>query len=235
MFGWISGALGWPRDPLLTEIFYQALDPAAPPEFRNAGVYYGFGLGTSKTSNILEAMFHVYMAPPLDRTTNNNLRSRILWGVRDHEDDKHTLATHFAAALRDHATLSDEALIRADAAYRELTDTPPPNAADYAHRGLFLVAFRAPDAPTPAASREQVNARVADSDHVVEIRFLESDGQLTAMVLVRGTTGLHRLLENLQREPSLRIEFADVLSRDLIDSAEGNILRDFEKHLPASP
>lgn len=73
MFGWIVGALGWPQDPLQTEILYQARDPQAPSEVRKAGVYYGFGLGTQKTRNILEVLYRVYMAPPFDRTTNGNM------------------------------------------------------------------------------------------------------------------------------------------------------------------
>jgi hypothetical protein len=235
MFGWISGALGWPRDPLLTEIFYQVLDPAAPPEFRQAGVYYGFGLGTSKTANVLEALFHVYMAPPFDRTTNNNHRSRILWGVRDHEDDKHALATHFAAALRDHASLSDEALLQADTAWRELTDTAPPNAAEYAHRGLFLVMFQAPSSLSLAAAKEHITRRLDDSKHVVDTKFTDSDERLGVLVLVRGTVGRAWLVEELQREPVMRIYFADLLTRELIEQADEpgrDALRELEKHLP---
>ena len=234
MFGWISGALGWPRDPLLTEIFYQALDPVAPPEFRKAGVYYGFGLGTSKTSNILEALFHVYMAPPFDRTTNRNHRSRILWGVRDHEDDKHTLATHFAAALRAHASLSDEALLQADAAYRELTGTAPANAAEYANRGLFLVMCQAPSSLSLAEAKEQITRRLGDSQHVVDTGFVDHDGRAGVLVLVRGTVGSDWLIEELQREPAMTIYFADLLTRELIEQADDDLLQGFEKHLPAS-
>lgn len=43
MFGWISGALGWPRDPRLTEIFYQALDPKGPENVRKAACITGLG------------------------------------------------------------------------------------------------------------------------------------------------------------------------------------------------
>ena len=121
LFGWISGSLGWPPDPRLTEILYQAMDPRAPLAVRNAGIYYGFGLGTTRTKNVLEAMFRVYMAPPFDRGTNGNMRSRILWSVGDHEDDKRYLADRFAEVLEDHAALSDEAIHLADSAYRQLT------------------------------------------------------------------------------------------------------------------
>lgn len=234
MFGWISGSLGWPRDPLLTEILYQALDPEAPVAVRKAGIYYGFGLGTSKTKNILEAMFRVYMTPPFDRTTTGNLRSRILWGVRDHEDDKHYLATRFEAALRDHASLSDVAVLQADAAYRQLTDGEPPNAAEYASRGLFLVMFRDPQAPSIEESRPQITQRLGDSKHLVDTKFIESDEQVMVLAVVRGIAGQEWLIENLREEPKMTIDFADLLTRELINQADNDAIREFERFLPAS-
>jgi hypothetical protein len=154
MFGWIIGSLGWPQDPMLTEIFYQATDPGAPGEVRDAAIYYGVGLGVAKTKNMLEAMFRVFMAPPFDRTSNGNLRQRILWGLGKHEDDKHYLATRFADTLRNHASLTDEALLQADAAYRQLTGEVPPHAIEYAARGLFVVIARDPDAHSAEPSKQ---------------------------------------------------------------------------------
>jgi hypothetical protein len=237
MFGWISSALGWPGDPLLTEILYQGMDPQAPPEFRNAAIYYGFGLGTSKTKNVLEALFQAYMAPPFDRTTNGNTRSRILWGVRNHEDDKYYLATRFAAALQDHAALSDEALVQADAAYRQLTDTEPPNAADYASRGVFIVLFEGPRNQSAEDAKQQIAKRLGDSEHLLAIKVIDAEGHRTVVVVVRGAAGKHWLIEKLQTEPQVPIQFVDLLTREFIDAAkvEGkDVLRDLEQYLPAA-
>ena len=234
MFGWISGCLGWPRDPLLTEILYQAVDPQAPLAVRDAGIYYGFGLGTAKTRNILEAMFRVSMTPPFDRTTNGNMRARILWGVRDHEDDKHYLATRFAETLRDHAALADAAVLQADAAYRQLTSEEPPNAADYASRGLFLVMILDPSSRSIEELKRRMAQRLADAQHLIDQKFVENDGEAMVLAVVRGTAGRKWLVGAVQSDPKLRVVFADLLTRELIDQADNNVLRDFEKLLPAS-
>jgi hypothetical protein len=232
MFGWILGSLGWPRDPLLTEIFYQAVDPKAPPEMYKAGIYYGFGLGTQKTKNILEAMYQVYMSPPFDRTTNGNMRSRILWGVRDHEDDKHYLATRFEEALRNHATLSYEAIEQADGAYRCLTERAPPNAADYASRGVYLVIFDDADSSSIDASKQWITPRLDKMEHVIDSKYVENNGRVTFMAVVHGTVGMHRLVEILKPKPRTAFSFAGLLTPELIAEVKNDVLRDFEKHLP---
>lgn len=229
MFGWIASSLGWPRDPLLTETLYQAVDPHAPLAIREAGIYYGFGLGVAKTQNILEAMFRVYMAPPFDIGTNHNMRSRILWGVRDNEDDKHYLATRFEQLLRDHASLSDEALQQANLAYRQLTDREPPNAAEYASRGVYLVVFQDLDAHSIDEAKQRIKRRLGESPHVIDTRFTENQGRITAMVVVRGSAGMKWLIDNLQAKS--QILFAELLTPELIKRAENNMLEGFEKHL----
>jgi len=235
MQGWISSALGWPRDPALTEILYQGVDPNAPFEIRKAAIYYGFGLGAAKTKNILKAKFQVYMSPPFDRTTNGNMRGRILWGVRDHEDDKYYLATLFEEALRDHASLSDEALRQADRAYHQLTGEEPPNAAEYGSRSVYLVMFAAGDSRSVEESKQRVAQRLGESEHVVDTKCVEKDGKIVVMAAVRGSAGMRWLVENLQTKPKMTIYFADLLTRELIDKAEEDMLRDFEKHLPTRP
>lgn len=232
MFGWISSALGWPRDPLLTEILYQAVDPDAPPDVRKAGIYYGFGLGTTKTRNILEAMYRVYMAPPFDPTTNGNMRSRILWGVRDHEDDKHFLATRFEKALQDHDSLSDEAIRQADVAYRQLTGKEPPNAAEYASRGIYLVMFQDNASPSIEESQRRMTERLGSSQNLIDTKFVKDGDRVTVLAVVRGAAGRQWLIENLQTEPRLAISFAELLTKSLIDQVDGNMLREFEKYLP---
>jgi hypothetical protein len=235
MFGWISGALGWPGDPLLTEILYQGLDPQAPLEFRNAAIYYGFGLGTPKTKNVLEALFQAYMAPPFDRTTNGNTRSRILWGVRNHKDDKHYLATRFAAALQDHAALSDEALVQADLAYRELTEMQPPNAADYASRGVFIVLLVGARDRSAEDMKQQLAKRLGESEHLLAIKVIDVERYRTAVVVVRGADGKQWLIEKLHMAPQVEIQFVDLLTRDLIDMTKpegSDPLRDLEQYLP---
>jgi hypothetical protein len=233
MFGWIAGSLGWPPDPRLTEILYQAVDPQAPLEVRDAGIYHGFGLGTEKTKNILEAMHRVYMAPPFDRTTNGNMRSRILWGVRDHEDDKQYLATRFAAALRDHASLSTEALQQADHAYRELTGHAPTNAAEYASRGVYLVVCQDESSSSIERTKERVNQVLGDSPQLIDSKFLQRDGGVTALLVVQGAGKVKRLAEKLQADANLRVVFADLLTAELIDQADDEGLREFRKHVPA--
>ena len=232
MFGWILGSLGWPRDPLLTEIFYQAVDPKAPSEMYKAGIYFGFGLGTKKTKNILEAMYRVYMSPPFDRTTNGNMRRRILWGVRDHEDDKHYLATRFEEALRDHGKLSDGAVEQADVAYRCLTERAPRNADDYASRGVYLVMLDDADSGSVGASKQWIEPRLGKAEHLIDSKYVENDGRVMYMAVVRGTVGMHSLVEILQKKPRVAFCFAGRLTRELIDGVEGDMLRDFEKYLP---
>ncbi|WP_278469984.1 hypothetical protein [Gimesia maris] len=233
MFGWISGALGWPRDPRLTEIFYQALDPKGPEDVRKAALYYGFGLGTDKTRNVLRAFFHVYVAPPFDDTTNRNMRSRILWSVRDHEDDKYYLSTLFAEALREHAKLSDVALQQADSAYKQLTGEDPPNADEYSSRGVYLVIFGDESASTVPASKQSVSQRLGESPHLLAKKHLEEKGEVNVMVLVRGPAGLKWLIDNLQTEPKLPIYYAGLLTPELIEKA--NNLQEFKKYLPEEP
>jgi hypothetical protein len=232
MFGWIAFALGWPQDPRLTEILYQGVDPQAPPEVRKAAIYYGFGLGTTKTKSILEAMFRDYMAPPFDRTTNANHRARILWGVRDHEDDKHYLAMRFAEALKDHANLSDQALKMADHAYRQLTGQEPANAADYADRGVWLLICLVRDAQSVEAAEQRIEQVLGPSEHRLDAQFVKDERDITAAILLRGRTGLDWAIDKLQAEPKLRIVFADLLTRELLKEPDATTLRKFEKHLP---
>ena len=234
MFGWISTALGWPRDPMVTEILYQAMDPAAPPKVRNAAIYYGFGLGTSKTMNVLEGLFRAYMAPPFDRVTNYNTRSRILWGVRDHEDDKYYLVTRFEETLRRHAELSDEALIQADFAYRELTREEPPNAADYAARGVFVVLFEHEGVRSKEALHDLISVGLGDSKHLIGTEVVEHDGHVMIAAMVRGTVGKNWLLDQLQTTPHMNLFVADLLTRDLIEMADKGMLKGLERFLPAS-
>lgn len=230
MFGWISGALGWPRDPRLTEIFYQALDPKGPENVRKAALYYGFGLGTDKTRNVLRALFHVYMAPPFDDTTNRNMRSRILWSVRDHEDDKYYLSTLFAEALREHAKLSDVALQQADSAYKQLTGEDPPNADEYGARGMYLVMFGVEGASTIPASKQYVSQRLGASPLILTKKFLEENSEVSVMVLVQGSTGLDWLIKNLQAKPELPIYYAGLLTPEMVE--KGNNLQEFKEFLP---
>jgi hypothetical protein len=232
MFSWISSALGWPRDPLLTEIFYQALDTKAPFKFRDAGIYYGFGLGTAKTKNILEAMYQVYMTPPFDRTTNGNMRYRILWGVGNHEDDKYFLSTRFAEALRGHTKLSDEALRQADLAYRQLADEDLPNFSEYGSRGVYVLMIDDRESRSVADSRERLRQRVGDSEHLIDTEIVESDGRISAVMAVRGIAGLQRMIDELQQPPKIPVAFADLLTRELIDQSKSEVLRKFEEHLP---
>lgn len=231
MLGWLSGALGWPRDPRLTEIFYQALDPKGPAEVRKAALYYGFGLGSEKTRNVLRALFGVYMAPPFDDTTNRNMRSRILWSVRDHEDDKYFLSTLFAEALREHAKLSDIALQQADSAYKQLTGEDPPNADEYSSRGVYILMFGDESASTISASKQYVAQRLGDSPHILAKKHMVEEGEVSVIVLVKGTAGLNWLIKNLQTEPELPIYFGGLLTPELMGKAEH--LQEFKKFLPA--
>jgi hypothetical protein len=231
MFGWISGALGWPPDPRLTEILYQATDPEAPLDVRSAAIYFGFGLGTEKTRNILEAMYRVYMAPPFDRGTNSNMRGRILWGVRDHEDDKHYLAGRFEQALQGHADLSVEAIRQADAAYRELTGRAPPNAAEYGARGVYLAIAQNERGRSIEESKQRIEERLGRSPQLLDSKYVDDDGRVTALLLVSGPADMQQVIEKLQAEKGLRILFADLLTAELIDQADGGILRNFRKHL----
>ncbi|MCA9020068.1 MAG: hypothetical protein KDA74_08005, partial [Planctomycetaceae bacterium] len=229
MLGWLSGALGWPRDPRLTEIFYQALDPKGPVEVRKAALYYGFGLGTDKTRNVLRAIFGVYMAPPFDDTTNRNMRSRILWSVRDHEDDKYFLSTLFAEALREHEKLSDIALQQADSAYKQLTGADPPNAEEYSSRGVYILMFGDESASTIPASKQYISQRLGDSPHILAKKHMVEKGEVSVIVLLKGTAGLKWLIKNLQTEPQLPIYFGGLLTPEMIGKAEH--LQEFKKFL----
>lgn len=231
MIGWFSQSMGWPRDPRLTEILYQALDPKGPPGVRKAALYYGFGLGTKKTKNVLRALYHVYMAPPFDATTNHNMRTRILWGVRDHEDDKYYLSTLFAQALREHEQLTEVALEQAVSAYRQLTGGEPPNLDEYAKRGVYVVMFGNEAASTIAASKAYVAERLGDSERILEAKHLDEDSNISVIMLVRGSAGMDWLIKKLQAPPKLPIYFAGLLTPQLIEQSKP--LKGFEKYLSA--
>ena len=234
MFGWISGALGWPGDPRLTEILYQGTDPRGPFDVRSAAIYYGFGLGTSKTNNILRALFQAYLAPPFDRSTNANFRDRILWGVRDDEDDKYELAKLFLDALQDHAKLSDEAVIQAAKAYRELTGEQPPNQSAFASRGIFVAFFRVADAKTIEESRARVAQMLGKSPLLIDTRVKELKGEIIVIAAVRGLDGQTWLINELKKQPNTRIYAAELLTRELIQNGP-EVLKELEKLLPSTP
>lgn len=231
--GWISSALGWPKDPLLTEIFYQALDPKAPEDFYKAGVYYGFGLGTPKTKNILTALFNVYMAAPFDQTTNGNMRYRIAWGVGNHEDDKHFLATLFEETLKNPQALSDPALRQAEAAYKSLTGSDPPNAAEYASRGVYLVLYEDNVAKTTLAAQKRLAARFGDRKEVLTSKFLVEKGEVSVLLVVRGKGAMDSILKDLTAKRET-VHLATLLTPELIEESKGksDLLADFEKYLP---
>lgn len=231
LFGWLSGALGWPKDPRLTEIQYQALAPTAPAEVRHASIYYSFGLGTEKTPNILRAMVEVFMAPPWDRTTNYNSKARILWGVRDHEDDKHQMAQLFAEKLQGHAQLSDVALQQVDSAYQQLTDSEPPNADDYANRGLYVILLFNNSFTSSEATEKQMKQRFGKNSTVLESVVSEIDGQLGALVLVRGFSGVRAFIADTQNTSGASIGLAELLSRELVDQAANGMLEPFRRYL----
>lgn len=231
MFGWIFGALGWPRDPRLTEIYYQALDPAGPLEVRQAALYYGFGLGTEKTENVLQAMFHVYMAPSFDAMTDRSMRKAILWSLGTHEDNKHYMATLFAQALRKHDQLSDSTLQMVALAYQQLTGSEPPRADEFASRGVYVVICSGRPARTLEEAEQLVSRRLGESEHVILTQGLDEKGQKNVIVLVRGRAGLNWVIENLKAEPRLPIYFADLLTREMIE--RGKYFKGFEKYLPA--
>ena len=231
MFGWISGALGWPRDPLLTEILYQGMDPDAPEQVRKAANYYGFGLGSEKTKNILEAKFRLYMAPPFDRTTNGNMRRRILWGLGVHEDDRHFLATRFAEALQNHESLSIEALIQADQAYRQLTEMNPPNVSAYAERGFFIIALTDRASFRTQESKRHAEGLLANSRYVADWQFYEADGQASCLAVVRGIAGKDWLIQELESHSDLSPIFAELLNQELIDGARNDAFKQFESLL----
>ena len=220
MFGWISSALGWPHDPQLTEIQYQGMDVAAPIGFRNAANYYGFGLGTIKSDNILEAMYRSYLAPPFDRINNQNMRPRILWGVREHEDDKHFLATRFLTSLNDHASLSDDQLQLADLAYRQLTDQEPPNAAEYADRSNFVVIFGIAESQTLEANEVALKGRFGELKQLLDVRVMKSEQGDCGISIVRGQRGVDELMANLKQPPKLTPYVIERLTRELIDQSQ---------------
>ncbi len=233
MFGWIASSLGWPSDPRLTELHYQALDPRAPANVRKAANYYAFGLGSKKTDNILQAMYHVYMAPPFDRTTNNNMRQRILWGVRDHEDDKYFLAQLFEQALENHEQLSDVALQQAARAYKQLTGTEPPNVAEYSARSLYLVVFSDSLSRTVAESKQKIALRLGENEHWVDAVYTVDKGNgVSVVALVRGTGGMNWLIEKLQTKPKMTIYAAEMFTPELLKKANNPVWQKFAKRLP---
>jgi hypothetical protein len=159
------------------------------------------------------------------------MRSRILWGVRDHEDDKYYLATRFEQSLRDHASISDEALRQSDIAYRQLTDREPTNAAEYASRGIYVVMFQDKDAESVDDATQQIERRLGDSPHLIHTKYFEDGKRITVLALVRGSSGMKWLVGKLQAEPQVPVNFADLVTPELIRQAENNVLGDFEKHL----
>jgi len=232
LFGWISGSLGWPTDPLLKEIFYQATDARAPFAVRDAAVYYGYNLNSPKTRNMLEVLFQAYMSPPFDRTTNGNFRTRILWSIRDHEDDKYYLATRFAAALQNHAELSDDALRQADTAYRQLAGTEPPNGQEFDARIVNLVGFVARRMHSVEEAKKRVQERLGNPEYWLDAEFKQEQDDVQVLAVVRGHAAVQTMSEKLKVEPEWALQLVLPLTRELLEETGDKLPSRFEKHLP---
>jgi hypothetical protein len=73
---------------------------------------------------------------------------------------------------------------------------------------------------------------LGDSQHLVETKFIERDGRVQVLAVVRGMAGSKWLVEDLQKEPKMSMIFVDLLTHELVDQSGNDVLRDFERHLP---
>ena len=232
MLGWISGALGWPVDPKLKEIIYQATDSQGPFKFRDSAVYYGYNLHAPKTKNMLEALFQAYMAPPFDRTTNGNFRTRILWSVRDHEDDCYFLETRFAGALKNHQELSDDALRSADQAYRHLSNNPPRNYQEYDSRIINLVGFNSREVHDVETAKKLFQARIGKLDYLLDSECRPEKDEIWLLCVTRGYDAPRQLSEQLQQKLSWPVYFVLPLTPESWPEMSEKLPERFHKHLP---
>lgn len=232
VIGSLAYALGWPADPLLKEIMYHAIDVRAPFPIRDVGVYYGYNLNEPKTRNMLEALFQAYMAPPYDRTTDGNFRSRILWSVRDHEDHKHYLATQFGKALQNHAELSSDQVRLANQAYQQLTSEFPPNGQEYGDRIVQLVGFTIPNAYVDQVAQTMIEMRLGNPDFWLDAEYTKQDANIQVMAVIRGHNSIQLLADQLQKKPQWPITFAMQFNHEFWKESKDKLPSRFENYLP---
>ena len=108
------------------------------------------------------------------------------------------------------------------------------NAAAYASRGVYLVAFRDTDAQSIDEAKRQVERRLGDSPHLIDAKYVEEQGSVTVLAVVRCSLGVKSLVDNLQADLTLQIFVADLLTPEMIDQAENSVVDEFAKHLPHS-
>ncbi|HEY0985238.1 hypothetical protein, partial [Schlesneria sp.] len=234
MFGWISGALGWPLDPMLSEIMFQAVDPRGPFPFRDAAVYYGYNLNKPKTKNMLEALVQAYLAEPFDRTSNSNFRGRILWSVRDHEDHRYFLATRFESALKNHQQLSDEALRPTDLAYRQLANRAPPNQHEYDHRIVDVVGFVIPENQSLMAAKQLFEDRMESNEFLLDTEIRQEKNQVQGLSVTRGFEGPRLLAAKLKEEFNWPVNFALPLTPVVWKELGDKLPARFQDYLPVT-
>jgi hypothetical protein len=225
LFGWLSRALGWPSDPRLTEIFYQAADPAAPQAIRYNSVYFGLGnhgLGNrrNKNDNVLRLFARILATEPYDHSLGNSVRQRILWSVRNIDSETTFLAERIAETLGKHRDLDFLTLIALDGEYRELTGKTPANRKDYEERGAFVVGFRRADVQTISEMTVSIALHFATSKHYLALDVKERQNQIVGLVAVRGAAGLEWLISELQKDKANMIDIGYPLSKNSIVGTE---------------
>jgi hypothetical protein len=98
-----------------------------------------------------------------------------------------------------------------------VTDREPANPAEYASRGVYLVSFQGADAQSIDEAKQQVERRLSDSPHLIDAKYVEEQGSITVLAVVRGSVGVKWHVDNFQAEPKLQILVADLLTPEMIE------------------
>lgn len=210
LFGYLSSALGWPADPMQTEIMYHASSLDAPKNIRNNAIYFGLGNGWDKSENVLR-LFADIVCTPTDRTTRHNTNRRIVWSMRNKPNELDSFIGHLERHLLKHAEMDDATLQYVVSIYHDLTKADPPNVHEFNQRGLFLVLWSRSEC-TNVQDYEDYIATIQLPDNVpaenVSLKPHKDKDEIYAIGIVRGFDANKWLVDEIVRDPGNSIHGA---------------------------
>lgn len=228
---WLAAAIGWPSSSWQTEIYYQACDPRGPAAIRYAAVYHGLGNWQAKHSNVLRLFARILASEPFDRSQGHNTRGRILWSVRNDQEEAGRLAEFISAELAQHTQLPFEVLVELDGAYRQLANRLPDARPMYRQRGTFLVIFRAKRAKSEQEFQRRMREHFSDSPQWLAGVAHTRQKQLGGMAVVQGLEGVEWLVDQMSKSPDYTVDFASPFTRKAVPELPLGRFPEIESHL----
>ena len=207
LMGWISGASGWPSDPMAREIAYHAADPKADQETRYNAIYFGLRGWWDKTPNVLRLFAEILITEPCDHSLGHNPRSAILWSFRNKEDEKKVVAEYLAHALENHADFSPEKLAALTADYEQLTGNKPPNYQEFSSRGRFVLMFRNNQARNPEQLQEIAQDAFGNDPRWLHVTAWQEKSTPQAIAVVQGMDGLQWLVQAMRQAGNFSLDY----------------------------